>query len=137
MALSATILIAGLAVAGCGGGGAVADDVARPVIDDVLKFAKRPAAPRPPSRLPAPVAATSAESDAATRFVICEGLGFYIDYGAFPTPGDWVSMAGGYVLSRVPAYRARQIGEEFQQVLQSPDPASAAFQLSHSLGCAG
>jgi hypothetical protein len=43
---------------------------------------------------------------------------------------------GGYLLSRIPAYQAQQIGEELISITQSPNPFLAAAQLSHSFSCA-
>jgi hypothetical protein len=118
-----------------GSGNPSAVDVARPAAD-VLRFAKQPSTPRPSSGLPRAVARASPDSKLATRFVTCDGVGFYIDSGHFPTVSEWGSLPGGYVLSRAPAYRARQIGETFTEIMKAPDPKTAAIELSDSLGCA-
>ena len=91
---------------------------------------------RPAAYLPAQVQQASGESEIVATFIVCDGLGFYISYGRLPAPGDWPQLVGGSLLSRVPAYRAREIGEVLQRVTSDENPLLAASQATHQFGCA-
>jgi hypothetical protein len=129
---------AALVASGCGGGG---EKVAASVVDDVVKFAQRSPAPRPaaPLRvstpLPRSVSQASVSSERVAAFIACDGLNFYLQNGYLPGPSDWSNMFGGYLLSRVPAYQAQEIGQALEAMALSPDP-DAPMRLFHTLGCA-
>jgi hypothetical protein len=137
--LMVAAVVGGVAMVSQDGGDAsdvpTAGEVARPAADAV-RFAKQPPTPRPSSGLPRAVARASPDSRLATRFVTCDGLRFFVQSGRFPTVRDWESLPGGYVLSRAPTYRARQIGATFTKVMKAPDQEKAAVRRSGALGCA-
>jgi hypothetical protein len=154
--LTAVLTATAVAAAGCGDA-----RVAGPVIDPVVKFALRPPAslpaarsslpriqappaalrlpnvrPRPSPVLPHQVTQAPIDSERVTTFIICDGLGFYLENGYLPTTADWSTLFGGYLLSRVPRYQAEEIAEGFAELVQSPDPFLEAARLSHTLACA-
>jgi hypothetical protein len=150
------VAAAGVLASGCGNTSAVT-----PILDDAVRFAEGPPVslpaapprastppslppaarlpdvqPQPSPALPDEVGRAPVDSELATTFVLCDGVGFYLENGYMPGPGDWSSMFGGYMLSRIPAYQAEQIGEQLSEVAESPDPVLEAAQLSHALSCA-
>ena len=86
--------------------------------------------------LPGAVRQAPFDSERVASFIVCDGLGFFLENGRPPFLADWPELLGGYVLSRVPRYRAEQIAGELGEVFESPEPFVAAAHLSHSLGCA-
>jgi hypothetical protein len=153
--VGAIAALAGSLASGCGGERIVAS-----VVDDAVRVAQRPAVPRPspplstgpiaaprsalrlPSVRPRPspvlpeaVERAAPESELVTTFILCDGLGFYLETGALPTAADWPQLFGGYLLSQVPAYRAQEIGDALLLVVETPEPFYEAALLSHRLGC--
>jgi hypothetical protein len=120
---------------GGGVGAGPIDDDLRPAAD-VVRFAKGPPTPRPDSGLPRAVARAGPASELATRFVVCDGLAFYIDRGRFPTARDWQELPGGYVLSRAPPNRVRRVADELTHVAFASSPQAAAVERSRALDCA-
>jgi hypothetical protein len=152
----ATVAVAVVLASGCGNTSAVA-----PVFDDVVSFAGRPPValpsapfrastppplprsarlpdvqPQPSPVLPEAVSRAPVDSELVATFVICDGVGFYLENGYMPGPGDWPNLFGGYLLSRVPAYQAEQIGEQLTAIAESSQPVLEAARISHALSCA-
>lgn len=138
--------------AGCGNPGPVMDDVVKIADGPALASAKPfrptgpPAAPRkvlqepevqprPRTTIPGWVDGTI-DIDRATTFVACEGASFYLYNGRLPTGDDWLNMVGGWVLSKIPAYKAEQIADQLAAIEYSEQPFLAAAQLTQTLGCA-